>query len=102
LKIKVDEAGSLDQRFKSLQQEYENFRSGQARGLAQENEELKRKLAEFERRIAMLSEEIERLNNNLRVKVEENSKFELRNRQLEQELENLRRKGSEIENTVMY
>jgi hypothetical protein len=38
LKVKVDESGNYEQRFKSLQQEYESFRNGQARGLSQEND----------------------------------------------------------------
>ena len=51
------------------------------RGLTQDNEELRRrlndlgeanrKIAEYENRIALLTQEIERLNGNLRTKVDE-------------------------------
>ena len=62
--------------------------------------EANRKIAEYENRIALLSQEIERLNMNLRTKVEENKQLENNNWNLTQELEGIRRKGGEYEIVV--
>ena len=57
----------------------------------QELNDVNRKLAEYENRIALMSQEIERLNNTLRLKVEESNGFEKRVRALEEENDKLRR-----------
>ena len=56
--------------------------------------DLNHKLAEYENRIALLSQELERVNGNLRAKVDEVRGLEANNRNLQQEIEILRRKGS--------
>ena len=55
--------------------------------------EANRKISEYENRIALLSQEIERLNMNLRNKVDEN-------KTLSQEVEGSRRRGGEYEVTI--
>ena len=62
--------------------------------------EVNRKVSEYESRITMLSQEIERLNGNLRSKVDENSQLENNNRFLLQDIENQKRRLSEYEITV--
>jgi len=72
----------------------------------QENDELRRrlqelgdanrKLAEYDNRIALLSQEIERLNTMLRSKVEELSGWESRFRALQQENDGLRRSQGQM------
>ena len=56
--------------------------------------EANRKISEYENRIALLSQEIERLNGNLR-------QLENNNRNLVQEVESMRRKNSEYEITIV-
>ena len=51
--------------------------------------DVNRKVAEYENRIALMAQEIERLNGTLKKKVEENSNFENRLYQLTQEIERL-------------
>ena len=63
----------------------------------QELSEVNRKLSEYESRIGQMSQEIERLNNALRLKVEESNGYEKRIRALEDENERLRRAQSEFE-----
>ena len=75
--------------------------------IGQENEELRRRLqelgdvnrkvAEYENRIALMSQEIERLNVALRGKMEELSGWENKYITLQQENENLRRNQSLLE-----
>ncbi len=50
-------------------------------------DDLARKITEYETRIPMLAQEIERINLVLRTKIEENSNLETRNRNLQQELD---------------
>ena len=59
--------------------------------------DVNRKLAEYENRIALMSQEIERLNNALRLKLEESNSYEQRIRALEDENNQLRRSQSEYE-----
>jgi chromosome segregation ATPase len=73
-------------KYKQLVQEYEETR----RRLA-ELSDLNRKLAEYENRIALMSQEIERLNGALRQKAEETSGYQLQLRQLQEHNEELRR-----------
>ena len=63
----------------------------------QELGDVNRRLSEYENRIATMSQEIERLNNTLRIKVEESTGYEKRLRSLEDENERLRRSQSEME-----
>ena len=78
--------------------------------IGQENEELRRRLqelgdvnrkvAEYENRIALMSQEIERLNVALRGKMEELSGWENKYITLQQENENLRRNQSQLESKL--
>ena len=78
--------------------------------IGQENEELRRRLqelgdvnrkvAEYENRIALMSQEIERLNVALRGKMEELSGWENKYITLQQENENLRRNQSLLESKL--
>ena len=78
--------------------------------MGQENEELRRRLqelgdvnrkvAEYENRIALMSQEIERLNVALRGKMEELSGWENKYITLQQENENLRRNQSQLESKL--
>lgn len=52
---------------------------------------MNRKITEYENRIVLLSQELERLNGNLRVKMEENGNLESRLRTSQQESEGFRR-----------
>lgn len=52
---------------------------------------MNRKIAEYENRIVLLGQELERLNGSLRVKVEENGNLESRLRAAQQEGDGLRR-----------
>ncbi len=80
---------------------------GRLKQTLQENEELRRRLqelgdisrkvAEYENRIALMSHEIERLNGNLRNKVEEISNWDKNYRILQQENENLKRAQGDME-----
>ena len=54
-------------------------------------------MAEYENRIALMSQEIERLNNALRIKVEESTVFEKKVRSLDDENDQLRRSQNELE-----
>ena len=56
-----------------------------------------RKVAEYENKLTLISQEVERLNGNLRNKLDEISSLEQKNRTLVQEIEMLRRKNSENE-----
>ena len=57
--------------------------------------DVNRKVAEYESKLTLLSQEVERLNGNLRNKLDEISSLEQKNRTLVQEIEMLRRKNSE-------
>lgn len=72
-----------------------------------ENEDLRKSInasnetiARYENKIALLSQEIERLNENLRIKVNENSNYEIKSRNFLQEIETLKRKNNEYELTI--
>ena len=54
-------------------------------------------MAEYENKLTLISQEVERLNGNLRNKLDEISSLEQKNRTLVQEIEMLRRKNSENE-----
>ena len=90
-------------------QENDDLRN-QIHRLSQENEELRRRLndlgdvnrkvSDYENKITLLSQEIERLNGNLRLKLDENGNLEREYRAAQQELEMMRRKNSEYEVTI--
>ena len=63
----------------------------------QELTDVNRKLSEYENRIGQMSQEIERLNNALRLKVEESNSYEMRVRALEEENDRLKRNQKEFE-----
>ena len=75
--------------------------------LSQENEELRRrlndlqeanrKISEYESKIVTLSHELERVNGNLRLKMDENNSLEQKNRAYVQEIDNLNRRVGENE-----
>ena len=90
--MKVDENSSLEMKVRSLTQDNEELRR-RLNDLGEAN----RKIAEYENRIALLSQEIERLNGNLRSKVEENNQLENNNRFLLQDVETQKRRLSEYE-----
>ena len=52
-----------------------------------ENSFINRKLSEYENRMTLLGQELERVNNNLRMKVDENSSLEVKVRGLTQDNE---------------
>ena len=60
-----------------------------------------RKVAEYENKLTLISQEVERLNGNLRNKLDEISSLEQKNRTLVQEIEMLRRKNSENEMVIV-
>ena len=60
--------------------------------MTQENEQLTRVIEEYDRKINMANQEIERLSQTLRIKSEEINNSENRSRNLQVEIENLRRK----------
>ena len=66
LRMKVDENSSLEMKVRTLTQDNEELRR-RLNDLGEAN----RKIAEYENRIALLTQEIERLNGNLRTKVDE-------------------------------
>lgn len=55
------------------------------------------KLAEYETRIALMAQEIERLNGLLKGKLDQNSNYENRFRAYQQEIEGLKRIASDLE-----
>ena len=57
-------------------------------------------MAEYENRVALMSQEIERLNGALRAKVDELSSWEAKWRALQQENETLRRSQSQLESKL--
>ena len=83
LKQKVDELNVSEQRVRSLSQEIQSVRiqfnqsethitqtwQSKITLFERDNEELKRKLSEYENRISLMASEIERLNGTLKVKV---------------------------------
>lgn len=77
---------NFDGKLKQAQQENQELRRR-----LQQFSEINRKLADYEAKIVSLSQEIQRLNGILRVKLEENTSLDGRVRQTGQELENLRR-----------
>ena len=58
-------------------------------------------MAEYENKLTLISQEVERLNGNLRNKLDEISSLEQKNRTLVQEIEMLRRKNSENEMVIV-
>lgn len=60
-------------------------------------DDVARKLSEYEARIQMLSQELERINLVLRTKVEENASLETKNRNLQQELDGHKKGISDYE-----
>ena len=60
----------------------------------QELSDITRKVSEYENRIALMSQEIERLNGTLRIKVDEISGWDNKYRILLQENENMKRSQS--------
>jgi len=69
-------------------------------GLSRENDELKRRINEYESKIALLSQEIERINIKLRAKEEETISVGNNYRNLTAEHENLKRHLKEYESSV--
>ena len=66
LRMKVDENSSLEMKVRTLTQDNEELRR-RLNDLGEAN----RKIAEYENRIALLTQELERVNGNLRTKVDE-------------------------------
>ena len=102
LRIKTEEVMSWESRNREWETKWAR--------ITQDNEELRRrlndlgelnrKIAEYENKIALLTQEIERLNGNLRIKVEEVSSWESKHRSLIQETEVLKRRNNEFEVTI--
>ena len=82
----------LEARLRQAAQEAEELRRR-----LQELGEVSRRVAEYENRVALMSQEIERLNGALRGKVDELSSWEGKWRALQQENETLRRSQSQLE-----
>ena len=85
----------IEARMKQMGQENEELRRR-----LQELGDVNRKVAEYENRIALMSQEIERLNVALRGKMEELSGWENKYITLQQENENLRRNQSQLESKL--
>ena len=124
LRNKVDENGQLNSKAQALTQEIDVLKRRNNEyeititqqwetkwtRITQENEELRRRLnelgevnrkvAEYENRIALLSQELERLNGNLRSKMNENDELSNSNYKLTQEIDGLKRRNNEYEVTV--
>ena len=62
--------------------------------------DVNKKVSEYENKLMLLSQELERVNGNLRLKVDENSQLENNNRMLAQEVEGLKRKIGEYEFSI--
>lgn len=83
---------TFESRTKQLVQENDDMRRN-----LQDAGNITRKISEYENKIVVLSQELERLNGNLRNKVDENNNLETAVRNLQQDNERMRKIQSEYE-----
>lgn len=87
---------TYEQRISSYDQLTDELRQ-KLSGLGQENDEMRRRTVEYEGKLSLMGPEIDRLNNTLRIKVEELRISEERFRSIQIELEDLRGKYNDME-----